>query len=34
LHAAEPSLLLVPGHDLGAVQALIASGAMVQGFKL
>jgi glyoxylase-like metal-dependent hydrolase (beta-lactamase superfamily II) len=34
LHAAEPGLLLVPGHDLGAVQALIASGAMVQGFKL
>lgn len=34
LHAAEPNLLLVPGHDVAAVQALIASGAMTQGFKL
>jgi len=34
LHGAEPNLLLVPGHDVAAVQALIASGAMVQGFKL
>jgi glyoxylase-like metal-dependent hydrolase (beta-lactamase superfamily II) len=34
LHAAEPKLLLVPGHDAAAVQALIASGAIMQGFKL
>lgn len=34
LHAAEPDLLIVPGHDVAAVQALIASGAMAAQFKL
>jgi glyoxylase-like metal-dependent hydrolase (beta-lactamase superfamily II) len=34
LHAAEPNLLFVPGHDVAAVRALVSSGAMVQGFKL
>ena len=33
LHEAEPDLLIVPGHDIEAVDALIASGAMVAGFK-
>lgn len=34
LRASEPSLLLVPGHDLAAVQALIGSGAMAAQFRL
>ena len=34
LHAAEPNLLMVPGHDVATVQALIASGAMTAKFKL
>lgn len=34
LHEAEPDLLIVPGHDLAAVEALIASGAMQAGFSL
>jgi glyoxylase-like metal-dependent hydrolase (beta-lactamase superfamily II) len=33
LHAAEPELLIVPGHDVAAVDALIASGAMTAEFK-
>ena len=33
LHEAEPDLLIVPGHDIAAVDALIASGAMIAGFK-
>jgi len=34
LHAAEPALLIVPGHDLAAVNGLVASGAMTAKFKL
>lgn len=34
LHAAEPNVLIVPGHDVAAVEALIASGAMTAQFKL
>jgi glyoxylase-like metal-dependent hydrolase (beta-lactamase superfamily II) len=34
LHGAEPNLMIVPGHDVAAVEALIAAGAMAQGFKL
>ncbi|MEO7222281.1 MAG: MBL fold metallo-hydrolase [Devosia sp.] len=34
LHEAEPDLLIVPGHDLAAVDALIASGAMTAQFKM
>ena len=34
LHAAEPNLLIVPGHDVVAIDALIASGAMTAQFKL
>ncbi len=33
LHAAEPNLLIVPGHDVAAVDALVASGAMSSSFK-
>ena len=33
LHAAEPDLLIVPGHDVAAVDALIASGAMTAQFR-
>ena len=33
LHEAEPNLLIVPGHDVAAVDALIASGAMTSRFK-
>jgi glyoxylase-like metal-dependent hydrolase (beta-lactamase superfamily II) len=33
LHEAEPNLLIVPGHDVAVVDALIASGAMEAGFK-
>ena len=33
LHAAEPRLLIVPGHDVAAVDALIANGAMSATFK-
>lgn len=33
LHAAEPDLLIVPGHDVAAVDALVASGAMSSQFK-
>jgi glyoxylase-like metal-dependent hydrolase (beta-lactamase superfamily II) len=34
LHETEPSLLIVPGHDLAAVDALIASGALGAQFSL
>ncbi len=34
LHAAEPDLLIVPGHDVAAVDALIASGAMTAQFRM
>jgi glyoxylase-like metal-dependent hydrolase (beta-lactamase superfamily II) len=34
LHAAEPDLLIVPGHDEGAVDALVASGAMTAQFRM
>ena len=34
LHAAEPNLIMVPGHDLAAVDALIQSGVMTAKFKL
>ena len=34
LHEAEPELLIVPGHDVAAVDELIASGAMGKGFRL
>ena len=34
LHATEPELLIVPGHDVAAVEALIASGALQAQFKL
>jgi len=34
LHMAEPNLLMVPGHDLAAVDALTASGALTAQFKL
>lgn len=33
LHEAEPNLLIVPGHDVAAVDALVAGGAMSVGFK-
>ena len=34
LHAAEPDLLIVPGHDVAAVDALIEDGAMRAKFSL
>jgi glyoxylase-like metal-dependent hydrolase (beta-lactamase superfamily II) len=34
LHEAEPDLLIVPGHDPAAIDALIASGAMTAQFSL
>jgi len=34
LHAAEPNLLIVPGHDAATINGLIASGAMTAKFKL
>ena len=33
LHAAAPNLLIVPGHDVAAIDALVASGAMAAGFR-
>lgn len=33
LHEAEPDLLIVPGHDVGAVDAFIAGGAMSVSFR-
>lgn len=33
LHASEPAIAIVPGHDGPAVDALIKSGGMVQGFQ-
>ena len=33
LHEAEPDLLIVPGHDVAAVDALIASGALSKSFR-
>ena len=33
LHAAEPDLLIVPGHDVAAVDALVAAGAMTPEFR-
>jgi glyoxylase-like metal-dependent hydrolase (beta-lactamase superfamily II) len=32
LHAAEPALAIVPGHDSAAIDALIADGTLVAGF--
>ena len=34
LHAAEPNLIMVPGHDSAAIDALIQSGVMTAKFKL
>ena len=34
LHEAEPDLLIVPGHDVAAVDALVAGGAMQKQFSL
>jgi glyoxylase-like metal-dependent hydrolase (beta-lactamase superfamily II) len=34
LHAAEPKVSIVPGHDGSAVDALIAQGVLVKGFKV
>jgi glyoxylase-like metal-dependent hydrolase (beta-lactamase superfamily II) len=34
VHAAEPDLLIVPGHDVAAVDALIADGAMGAQFRM
>ena len=34
LHEAEPDLIIVPGHDLAAVDAMIASGAMTAQFQM
>jgi glyoxylase-like metal-dependent hydrolase (beta-lactamase superfamily II) len=34
LHEAEPELLIVPGHDVAAVDALIADGAMDAQFRM
>lgn len=34
LHAAEPNLIMVPGHDSVAIDALIKSGVMTAKFKL
>jgi glyoxylase-like metal-dependent hydrolase (beta-lactamase superfamily II) len=34
LHEAEPDLLIIPGHDIAAIDALIAAGAMTAQFKL
>ena len=34
LHEAEPELLIVPGHDVAAVAALIADGAMLSQFRM
>ena len=34
LHEAEPNLLIVPGHDVAAVDALVASGAMTTQFMM
>lgn len=34
LHAAEPGLVIVPGHDLAAVESLVASGTLTAGFRL
>ncbi len=33
LHVAEPDLIIVPGHDVAAVDALIAGGVMTSEFK-
>jgi glyoxylase-like metal-dependent hydrolase (beta-lactamase superfamily II) len=33
LHEAEPGLLIVPGHDVSAIDALIAADAMARGFS-
>lgn len=33
LHEAEPDLLIVPGHDVAAVDALVAGGAISSGFR-
>jgi glyoxylase-like metal-dependent hydrolase (beta-lactamase superfamily II) len=33
LHAAEPDLLIVPGHDVAAIDALVASGAMAAAVR-
>jgi glyoxylase-like metal-dependent hydrolase (beta-lactamase superfamily II) len=34
LHAAEPALLIVPGHDVAAVDALVAEGALTAQFTM
>lgn len=33
LHAAEPGLFMVPGHDVSAIESLVAAGAMAKGFR-
>jgi glyoxylase-like metal-dependent hydrolase (beta-lactamase superfamily II) len=34
LHEAEPELIIVPGHEVAALDALIASGALATGFTM
>jgi hypothetical protein len=34
LHEAEPGLVIVPGHDVMAVDAIVASGAMTTQFAM
>jgi hypothetical protein len=34
LHAAEPDLAIVPGHDVATIDALIKAGVMAAQFKL
>ncbi|MEQ1900296.1 MAG: MBL fold metallo-hydrolase [Devosia sp.] len=33
LHAADPGLFMVPGHDVSAIDALVTAGAMAKGFR-
>ena len=33
LHEAEPDLIIVPGHDLAAIEELVAAETIVQGFR-
>lgn len=33
LHAAEPAIAIVPGHDAAVVDALIAEGTLIEGFE-
>jgi hypothetical protein len=34
LHEKEPNLVIVPGHDLGFVQSLVAAGLLTADFKI